>query len=84
MHKNKIYLCAKYILYIPSIYDIIIYRKGRKAPNRKENVKMEKMIEMIKAAYIKVYGVEKWNSMTAQEQHGAIMFIANDALNQIS
>ena len=45
---------------------------------------MNEMIEMIKAAYIKVYGVEKWYSMTDQEKHDAIMFIAKDALNQIS
>ena len=44
---------------------------------------MNEMIEMLKAAYIKVYGVEKWNSLTSQEQHDAIMFIANDILNRI-
>ena len=47
MHKNKFYLCVKYILYIPSIYAIIIYRKGRKAPNRKEVFKMYEVVKVV-------------------------------------
>jgi hypothetical protein len=38
----------------------------------------EKMIEMIKNAYISVYGFEKWNNLSNQEKHDAIMIIAND------
>lgn len=38
----------------------------------------EKMVEMIKSAYIEVYGIEKWESLNNQEKHDAIMFIAKD------
>ena len=36
----------------------------------------DKMVEMMKAAYIQVMGIEKWNSLTDQEKHDAIMMIA--------
>ena len=39
---------------------------------------MEKMVGMIVEAYIEVYGIEKWNGLTADQQHDAIMFIARD------
>lgn len=39
---------------------------------------MDKMIEMIKSAYISVYGVEKWNSLSDKEKHDAVMIIAKD------
>ena len=43
----------------------------------------DKMINMIAAAYIEVYGIEKWNSMTDKQKHDAVMIIAKDALNRI-
>ena len=39
---------------------------------------MEKMVNMIVEAYIKVMGVDKWNSLTAIQQHDVIMNIAKD------
>lgn len=36
----------------------------------------DKMVEMMEAAYIQVMGIEKWNSLTDQEKHDAIMMIA--------
>lgn len=36
------------------------------------------MIEMIKNAYITVYGIEKWNSLSDSEKHDAVMIIAKD------
>lgn len=44
----------------------------------------EKMVEMIKNAYIEVYGVEKWESLNNQEKHDAIMFIAQDLSRAIA
>ena len=37
----------------------------------------QKIVDMIVAAYVTVMGLEKWNSLTGQEQHDAIMMIAN-------
>ena len=34
---------------------------------------MTKLVNMAIEAYIKVYGAEKWDSLTAQEQHDVIM-----------
>ena len=42
----------------------------------------EKMVDRIKEAYIKVMGLEKWNSLTDQQKHDAVMIIVRDALNQ--
>ena len=39
---------------------------------------MEKVVNMIIEAYVKVMGAEKWNQMTAKQQHDAIMKIAAD------
>lgn len=39
---------------------------------------MEKMVDIIVKAYVEVYGIEKWNSLTTDQQHDAIMFIARD------
>ena len=39
---------------------------------------MEQMVDMIIDAYVKVYGAERWNSLTAEEQHTVIMKIAKD------
>ena len=38
----------------------------------------EAMVEMIKNAYISVYGEQKWNSLTDTEKHDAVMYIAKD------
>ena len=44
---------------------------------------MTEIVNMIVKAYIEVYGVEKWNSLTEQEQHDVIMIIAKDAVSQM-
>ena len=44
----------------------------------------EKMVEQIKEAYIKVMGIEKWNSLTNQQKHDAVMIIVRDALKALS
>ena len=38
----------------------------------------ETMVEMIKNAYISVYGEAKWNSLDDNEKHDAVMYIAKD------
>lgn len=38
---------------------------------------MEQIINKIVEAYIKVYGIEKWNSLTNSEKHDAVMTLAN-------
>ena len=43
----------------------------------------KKMVEMIQNAYISVYGIQKWNSLTASEKHDAIMIITADALKMM-
>lgn len=40
--------------------------------------KAEKMIRMIVNAYVSVYGAEKWNGLTGDQQHDAVMQIARD------
>ena len=39
---------------------------------------MKDLIDTFAEAYITVYGIEKWNSLTDQQKHDAIMFIARD------
>jgi hypothetical protein len=39
-----------------------------------------KMIDMIAEAYIKVYGEIKWNSLTDNQKHEAVMIIAKDLM----
>lgn len=41
------------------------------------------MAEMIARAYVKVYGIEKWNSLNEQQQHDVIMTIANDVNSRL-
>ena len=41
------------------------------------------IMEKCAGAFIKVYGLEKWNSLTGQEQHDAIMIILKDLLNSL-
>lgn len=33
--------------------------------------------EMMAAAYVKAYGLDKWNSLTENEKHDVLMFLAN-------
>lgn len=40
----------------------------------------EIMVDMIKDAYIKVMGVEKWNSLTDEQKHDAVMIITKGLL----
>lgn len=42
-----------------------------------------KMIDMIKEAYIKVMGEDKWNSLSDEQKHDAVMIIARDLNNGI-
>lgn len=39
---------------------------------------VDKMIDMAATAYIKVYGFEKWNSLTDQQKHDVVMILLND------
>lgn len=39
---------------------------------------MTKLVNTIIDAYIEVMGTEKWNSLTADEQHTVIMTIVKD------
>ena len=41
----------------------------------------EMFIESARNAYIDVMGEEKWNSLTEQEKHDAVMFMAKDITN---
>ena len=51
-----------------------VNNSGYKDMTAKEN----RIIEMIKEAYINVLGVEKWNGLTDKEKHDVIMTIAKD------
>lgn len=59
----------------------IINIENEKGRERKET--MEKVLDMIIESYIKVFGEEKWESLTEEEQHDAIMIIARDMNNQL-
>ena len=52
--------------------------KGSDLPLEANMNGFEAMVEMIKNAYISVYGEEKWNSLTDKEKHDAVMYIAKD------
>lgn len=39
---------------------------------------MKNLVESIINAYVSVMGVDKWNSLTAEQQHDVIMTIAKD------
>ena len=43
----------------------------------------DRMIELIKEAYIEVMGEAKWHSLTDTQKHAVIMSIANGALRLI-
>lgn len=38
----------------------------------------EKIVEMIKGAYIVTYGIENWNGLTADEKRDVVMTVAKD------
>lgn len=38
------------------------------------------LVNMICEAYIEVMGIEKWNSLTINEQHDVIMIMVKDLL----
>jgi autonomous glycyl radical cofactor GrcA len=44
---------------------------------------MEKIVDMMIKAYIEVMGADKWNSLTAEEQHDVIMLMVKDSLNAL-
>lgn len=48
------------------------------------DLKLQELFEKFAAAFIKVYGKEKWNNMTGQEQHDAIMFVIKDLNNSMN
>ena len=52
--------------------------KGSDLPLEANMNGFETMVEMIKNAYISVYGEAKWNSLTDTEKHDAVMYIAKD------
>ena len=52
--------------------------KGSDLPQEANMNEFETMVEMIKNAYISVYGEAKWNSLTDAEKHDAVMYIAKD------
>lgn len=39
---------------------------------------MDRIVRMAIDAYVKVMGIEKWDSMSAEEQHAAIMAMIKD------
>ena len=43
-----------------------------------DNEFFDKMVGMIQQAYIEVYGIEKWISLTDQQKHDAVMIIVRD------
>ena len=42
------------------------------------------IIEAAQKAYIKVMGVDKWNGLTAQQQHDAVMILVKDMLQALA
>lgn len=44
------------------------------------NITETNIVNMICEAYISVYGQQKWDNLTAEEQHDVIMTIAKDLL----
>ena len=41
------------------------------------------MIGMIAEAYIRVYGLEKWESLTDEQKHDVVMTVAKDLLKEL-
>lgn len=45
---------------------------------------MEKIVNMMIEAYVEVMGADKWNSLTADQQHDVIMIMVKDTLNGLN
>ena len=58
-------------------------RLNRARMESKTMTAAEKMIGIISSAYIQAMGFEKWNSLTNEQKHDAVMIIAKDALNNL-
>lgn len=58
--------------------EMITEIKGSDRPLEANMNEFETMVEMIKNAYISVYGEAKWNSLMDTEKHDAVMYIAKD------
>ncbi len=39
---------------------------------------MNQIIDAVEAAYIKVMGAEKWNSLTDRQKHNVVMILVRD------
>lgn len=44
---------------------------------------IERTINIIKETYIKVYGAEKWQSLTDKEKHDVVMILTKDMLKAL-
>lgn len=44
---------------------------------------MENLIETMEAAYIRVMGIEKWESLTDTQKHDVIMILVKDTLKAL-
>lgn len=49
--------------------------------NMVNNEELGQMIEMVRTAYVKVYGEAKWISLTNQQKHDVVMILCEDLLN---
>lgn len=47
------------------------------------NAGLKKMVDMIAAGYVQIMGLDKWNSLTAKEQHDVVMILAADFNNNL-
>ena len=45
---------------------------------------MEKIVNMMIEAYVEVMGADKWNGLTADQQHDVIMTMVKDTLNGLN
>ena len=44
------------------------------------NKEEDRIVTLAEKAYIKILGKKKWNSLTGQQKHDAIMIMVNDML----
>lgn len=49
----------------------------------REGANMEKIIDMMKTAYITEMGLEAWERLTDEQKHDAIMLMAKDSLRAL-
>lgn len=64
--------------------DYLQKRRDSLGKTGSSSAKSDKMIDMIKDSYIATYGKAKWDSLTDQQKHDAIMLIAKDLNNGLS